>query len=59
LLDLGFSPREVVLILYVSATLLGIIAVALSTANRWIILTFVGFSIVSLTLMGMRLRVKR
>ncbi len=59
LLDLGFSPREVVLILYVSATLLGIVAVALSTANRWIILIFVGFSIISLTVMGMRLRVRR
>ncbi len=59
LLALGFSARQVVLILWVSAVLLGIVAVALSTANRGVIVVFVGFSLVSFTIMGVKLRVRK
>lgn len=59
LLDLGFSARQVVLILYMSAILLGIVAVALSTANRGVVLLFVGFSIVGFLVLVSMVRKKR
>lgn len=59
LLDLGFSPRQTVVILYMSAILLGIVAVALSTASRGIITIFVGFSIISFIILGVKLRIRK
>jgi len=59
LLDLGFSARQVVLILYMAAILLGIVAVALSTANRGIVLVFIGFSVVGFLVLVSMVRVRR
>jgi len=59
LLDFGFSARQVVFILYISAILLGIVAVALSTANRGVIILFVGVSIGGFVLLANMVKNKR
>lgn len=59
LLDLGFSARQAVWILYMAAILLGIVAVALSTANRGIVLLFIGFSVVGFLVLASMVRIKR
>jgi UDP-GlcNAc:undecaprenyl-phosphate GlcNAc-1-phosphate transferase len=59
LLDLGFSARQTVLILWVAAILLSIVAVALSTANRGLVLLFIGFSLVGFSVLVGMVRSRR
>jgi len=59
LLDLGFSARQTVLILWVAAILLSIVAVALSTANRGLVLLFIGVSLLGFSVLVGMVRSRR
>ena len=52
LLDIGFTHRESVFILYIATALLGMVAIALSTADRGVITIFVLLSIMSFFILG-------